>query len=469
MITIDLSFFSDLGERSIFYIMGVLFIYVGWIPLVFIFGWAAKVMWLNWRQGIYAASVKYTLLAIDIPKENRQEPLAVEHIFSQLAGSASGIDFREKWWYGKFNLGFSFEIISVGGYVQFMVRTPTKFRDLVEASVYAQYPEAEITEVEDYADKVPMAYPNETHELFGTEYVLAKPSAYPIRTYPQFEQSSGKPGETFKDPMAGLLELMSRIGAGEEIWLQFIIIPAGTGWRDEGEAVVSKLLGRKPPVKKSFLGTIGEWPVKLIEEATVHVLGMEPAAPAKEESDKLAKLSKVETETVTAIQTKLSKIGFFTKFRFIYVAEKPVFNKGRAVFVKGALQQFGSLTQNSFKGYGPVTPQSDYSWQRWVEPLKKMSLIKNYRYRNPKGAPLYVLNIEELATLYHFPISIVAAPLLKKTEAKRAEPPFKLPVNRGAAIPEMVKEESSTQAEEPYWPEAKKSKDNDIPGELPFV
>jgi len=464
MITIDLSFFSDLGDRSIFYIMGVVFIYIGWIPLLFVFGWAAKVMWLKWRQGLYAKTLNFTLLAIDIPKENRQEPKAVEHIFSQLAGAMSSLDFREKWWCGKFQPSFSFEIISLGGYVQFLVRTQTKFRDLVEASFYAQYPEAEIVEVDDYANKIPQVYPDETHDLFGTEFILAKPSAYPIRTYPQFEHSLAKPGETFKDPMAGLLELMSRISAGEQMWLQLIIIPAGSEWQKEGEAEVAKLLGRKPAAKKTFLGVLGELPVKLIEEINIHVLGMEPAEAVREEADRTAKLSKVETDTVAAIQTKLSKTAFLTKFRFVYTAEKSLFNKGRAVFVKGALQQFGSSTVNSFKGFKQMTPRNEYFWQRWLENLIKMSLQRFYLFRDIRGAPLYVLNTEELATLYHFPISIVQAPLLKKTEAKRAEPPFKLPVHRGSSS--FIKtpaagSERRDESGEPAGPE--------LPEELPFV
>jgi hypothetical protein len=150
------------------------------------------------------------------------------------------------------------------------------------------------------------------------------------------------------------------------------------------------------------------------------------------------------------------------------VAEKAVFNKGRAALVKGALSQFGSMTLNSFKGYGPVTPKSDYFWQRWLEPAKKMDLARNYLERSiGRGAPGMILNIEELATLYHFPMMMIQAPLLKKTEAKRAEPPFKLPVNRATSAPKLVKEESKSK--EPYFPESKKSKEEDLPGELPFV
>ena len=45
------------------------------------------------------------------------------------------------------------------------------------------------------------------------------------------------------------------------------------------------------------------------------------------------------------------------------------------------------------------------------------------------GAPSFILNVEELATIFHFPMATVKAPLLKKTEAKRGEAPFSLPVS----------------------------------------
>ena len=52
-----------------------------------------------------------------------------------------------------------------------------------------------------------------------------------------------------------------------------------------------------------------------------------------------------------------------------------------------------------------------------------------YKYRSIwRGRRVFVLNIEELASLWHFPVITVKAPQVKKTEAKRGEPPVLLPV-----------------------------------------
>ena len=40
----------------------------------------------------------------------------------------------------------------------------------------------------------------------------------------------------------------------------------------------------------------------------------------------------------------------------------------------------------------------------------------------------FILNIEELASVWHFPVPQVKAPLVQKTEARKGEPPTSLPL-----------------------------------------
>lgn len=44
------------------------------------------------------------------------------------------------------------------------------------------------------------------------------------------------------------------------------------------------------------------------------------------------------------------------------------------------------------------------------------------------GAKYFILNVEELATLYHFPSMLIASPLLKRTEVKKSDAPVQLPL-----------------------------------------
>ena len=45
-----------------------------------------------------------------------------------------------------------------------------------------------------------------------------------------------------------------------------------------------------------------------------------------------------------------------------------------------------------------------------------------------RGWTRLILNTEELASIWHFPVREVKAPLVQKTVSKRAEPPTALPV-----------------------------------------
>src|SRR5690606_34574244 len=176
-----------------------------------------------------------------------------------------GVDAFEKYWLGKFNPSFSFEIVSIDGYVQYFIQTPKKYRDLVESAIYSQYPEAEISEVPDYTKNVPKNYPDPEWDAFGTEYVLKKNEAYPIRTYTEFEDKSSEEF-MFKDPISAILELMGSLKHGEQLWFQIRLTPTDEEWQKKGEDVVNKMLGIKKEAKKGVVDQVLETPLWMLKE-----------------------------------------------------------------------------------------------------------------------------------------------------------------------------------------------------------
>jgi hypothetical protein len=103
--------------------------------------------------------------------------------------------------------------------------------------------------------------------------------------------------------------------------------------------------------------------------------------------------------------------------------------QARTAFVKGMHNQFAHLNLNALGLHGDATPKDDYFWQAWTYPARQGRLVRAFKNRSwGTGADPWILNVEELTTLWHFPSLLVKAPLVKKAEAKRAEPPVGLPI-----------------------------------------
>jgi len=338
----------------------------------------------------------------------------------------------------------SLELISMEGYIQFLVRIPVELRDLAETAVYAQYPDAEITEVEDYVGEAPTNFPSAEHDLWGTDLVLYNNTVYPIRTYKEFEDMTAL--ERFKDPMASILEAMSKIGRGENIWLQILLVPAQPDWVKEGGDVIKKILKIPIVEKPSALDTVLDAPLQVLRGVHEQVWGNVSEPPKEPQPGKPGDLTPGDRKVLEAVQNKMSKIGFKTKVRFVYWGKKDVFSKGRGVAAfMGAFKQFSSMSMNGF-----MPDKKNKTSGEGLSPAKNLAekqnnIIKYYAARAfHKGAKPFILNTEELATIYHFPVKAVKAPLLKMAEVRRGEAPVSLPID----IPWVSEEAGATEGGE---------------------
>lgn len=400
----------------------------GWLIFAFVFLQFFWAEWIMYRQGKYAAKIKYIFLAIDVPKENEQSPKAVEHMMTNLAGGHMPLSKWEEWWEGAFQLCFSLEIVSIDGYIQFIIRTPAHWRDMVEAAVYAQYPEAEIVEVDDYTKDLPDKFPDKEYNFWASELVPVKNEAFPLRSYMDFEHSLT---QDLKDPLAALLEIYSRIGKGEQMWFQIVVKPTDDKWKDSAAKVVSKLMGEKTVVKPNFFDKFVGFFVHIGEDIINSLAGVEfSPAPVKKEGElnKLLYMSPGNRKTLELVEQKMSKLGFYCKIRVAYIAKIGVFNKATRVSnFFSAIKQYNALNANALKP-SKFTTKAMYFFVKSRVISKQNKLMRAYKSRSVwQGMTPYILNIEELATLYHFPARTIKVPLLKRTESKRGEPPSQLP------------------------------------------
>jgi len=435
-IVIDFSSFANFFSQPADVVLGQVLYYFGWLPVAITFLWGSFKLWIFYRQNQWFAKAgKFTLLAIDIPRGNEQSPRAVENLFSYLAGAHGTINLIEKYWEGKFQLAISLEIVSIGGYTQFIIHTPIIFRDLVESAVYSQYPDAEITEVDDYtAPFKGVRFPNDKYDIWGTEFIQSQPAAYPIKTYEEFEHMMGEPETHFKDPMAALMDLCSSLRPGENLWYQIMLIPIGFDWMEDLDKEVSKILGEKKKVAKNILHHLSDASVGLVGAFGDAVFGPTETEKKEEKKDdalKMMNLKPKQKKRVEEIEKKSGKIAFKFKIRFIYLAEKEVMNNKKVVngFI-GYMKQFAAVDMNNLKPDMDRTATSTaYLFKGGHLNTKKNKILSNYIKRTVQGGRNPgLLNIEELATIWHFPNEgVVKAPMIQKAPGRKAEPPMTLP------------------------------------------
>lgn len=476
-ITIDTTRLDTFAALPADQMLWVFFINVGWMIIAAVFLYGVSLMYLARLQGQWAAkSLKFIILAIDVPKGNEQSPKAVENMFTYLGGAHGSTNFFEKWFEGKFQVSFSYEIVSLEGYTQFLVRLPIEFRNLIETSVYSQYPDAEISEVDDYVETVPHRFPDEEYDIWGAEFMQARNSAFPIKLYQEFEHKFGESETQFKDPMASLMDLCSSLREGEQLWLQLIVIPTGFDWVAETEKEVDKILGKK----KSTAGHISKF-VEWMGDASEAIFSIWGDIESKKDDSKglsMMELTPKQKKQIEAIQMKSSKLGFEAKLRVVYVARKGVMNKSKvANGLVGYMKQFAALDLNNLKPDVNITMTKTAYFNKDSRLItKKNSIMRNYVNRDGSaGRNPGLYNIEELATLWHFPIEAnVKAPMIQKAPGRKADAPSSLPVVNDfiGATPEMFNVDILNPVATDNQTEAVKepaSSNDPVPDNLPFV
>ncbi|TSC63006.1 MAG: hypothetical protein G01um101448_146 [Parcubacteria group bacterium Gr01-1014_48] len=391
-----------------------------WAP--FAFGWFFWEMWKKYTLIYFLKNWETTLLEVKLPQEILKTPLAMELVLIALHQTSGESTFIDRYWLGKRRTWFSLEMVSFGGEVHFFIWTHAPFKNLIENAIYSQYPGVEVHEVPDYANLV--KYDKESMIVWGVEWDLAKPDVYPIKTYVDYGLDKESVKEEIKsDPITSLIEFLGSIHPTGQLWIQILIqshknditVPSGrfftkkTSWVSLAEKEVDKLLRRDPVTKAYLQTTVGT------------------AAPRPQ-------FSKTEGEIVEAIHRSIAKPAFNVGIRSMYIAPPSDFQGMNIVGMLSCLKQFSSVSLNGFK---PARWHIifDYPWQDFLNMRHhtfSRKIIEYYKRRayfhTPYKQKPSILNVEELATIYHFPGGVLATPTFRKIMSKKAEPPSNLPV-----------------------------------------
>jgi len=365
-----------------------IFAYTWWI-------WAAILGFLayqNKRKKKWVEKKEYNLLQITVPKENEKSPLAAEMMFAAL----HGIYRRpaERLTKGAIQEHISFEIVSFNNKIKFYVWAPSDLQDFVEGQIYAQYPNAEIKQVPDYTDE---NFLRENKKIITTELALNKLDFYPIKTFPNFEV----------DTLAGITATLFKLEEkGEQAWIQILIRPADEHWQAKALSYVESVRSGK---SSSFFLKILNYVFKFIT-TLIHAL-FAPENIAHEEVSNNVSLTPAQENALKAIEEKASKLGFETKIRIAYIASSEKIALSRIRGVVGAFQQYTTV----LNGFIP-------------RKLNVGKVALNYYKSRAFLDKGFILNIEELASIFHLPNVTVETPTISWTSSKKGEPPENLPI-----------------------------------------
>ena len=90
-----------------------------------------------------------SVLLLKVPRNNEKKELAAEQMLAAIHGlltkQSSGL------FTSAVHDRISFEIATISGQINFFVWCPTRLKQYVQDQIYAQYPNVEISEVDDYS------------------------------------------------------------------------------------------------------------------------------------------------------------------------------------------------------------------------------------------------------------------------------------------------------------------------------
>ncbi len=390
---------------AIQFIFLILFNFYGWVVVVAVLGY---LIIQNRRKTQWISEVDTILLLIEVPKDNDKKELSAEQMFASLHGILRPKSelIRE----GSLQEHISFEIVARQNSIQFYVWCPVHLKDFVESQIYAQYPTVQIKEgTEDYSQ----------HEIgeraiYGTELSLTKDDVLPIKTFASFEV----------DPLAGITGVLAKLEqTGEEVWIQILARPVDDSWQDKGKGYIEhvKAGGSGMGMGNRIFNEFMMLPGHIILTFISAVLGAAQKDDKKPEAAKKVELSTGQQTVIKAVEEKMTKLGYGVKIRIAYLGPDEATGRQRMQAIVGGFKQFNTTNLNGFSS---------------VKTFNSPEFIEDYQARLffDTGS---ILNIEELASLYHLPHLSVETPSMVWTTSKTSEPPSNLPIE-GSGEPDTV-------------------------------
>ncbi len=225
--------------------------------------------------------------------------------------------------------------------------------------------------------------------------------ALPVRTYAEL-------GVDSFESIVGAFAKISEIGEGAS--LQLVVRAASGGYKKEIYHYI-EALKKGEPIKK----VLGKSIVSGVSASDVADV-FNPKTKEEQAEEKAKRV--VDDEAVKALQLKVAKPLFEVNLRLVASAGSPFQANDILDGLTAGFSQFGSPMRNDF---------------RIVKPRNPKNIVNDFIYRMFDDGEKMLLSSEEIASIWHLPISSTETPRVKWLKAKEAPPPDNLP-NKGLLI-----------------------------------
>jgi hypothetical protein len=221
--------------------------------------------------------------------------------------------------------------------------------------------------------------------------------ALPVRTYAEL-------GVDSFESIVGAFAKINEIGEGAS--LQLVVRAASGGYKKEIYHYIEQLK-KAEPIKK----VLGK---NIISGVSISDVTDVFNPKTKEEQVEEKSKRVVDDEAVKALQLKVAKPLFEVNIRLVASAGSPFQANDILDGLTAGFSQFGSPMRNDFKIVKPRNPKN---------------IVNDFIYRMFDDGEKMLLSSEEIASIYHLPISSTETPRVKWLKSKEAPPPDNLPTS----------------------------------------
>ncbi|KKW44941.1 MAG: hypothetical protein UY96_C0036G0004 [Parcubacteria group bacterium GW2011_GWB1_56_8] len=343
------------------------------------------------RRRALFASLSLSLFLIKIPRETPvggadADIKAEVNRFEQLVSNLAAL---------KTPVVFEVAVPHIGEEIHFYVAVPKHMSEVMAKQVQGLWNGASVESVAD------------DYNIFHTQGVVA--AAYfsekedfplPLRTYRELDA----------DPLASILGGFARVNAvGEGAALQIMVRPAPSSAKKKIRGVIAAL--RKGGSPEKIFGH--KFPFGFSDVA---------AALNPKDDHKGAQEKVVDEAVIQALQAKMAKPLFEVNVRLLASAVSAFQANDIIDGLAAGFTQLGSPDRNELKA---------------VKPRSTERIVREFVFRTFEPSETMVLSSEEIASIYHFPITTTETPRVVWLKAKEAAAPANLP-DRGTLIGESV-------------------------------